>query len=264
MPGMLRWSVVVVVVVFGTLGGEARGQSAAPCTLGMVVYGGLGGAPMKKGAPYTAVTRSTVDQKLPDGNVIHRVAVGRQARDFAGKAMTETMVECVLNAEGQPTARYSVSVYDFPAKVSMSWQVGGPEGKVVRVIHQNETPPTVPSPEEQAANQARNRANSQRLQRESHTDQLGNRNINGLEATGSRNTRTIPIGEEGNEQPLVITHDTWFSKETGLTLLLIDEDPRRGKYTFEYEDLKLGEPDAAVFAPPADYKVQEVHPNATP
>jgi hypothetical protein len=31
----------------------------------------------------------------------------------------------------------------------------------------------------------------------------------------------------------------------------------------EYEELNLGEPDPAMFAPPAGYKVEEVHPNVS-
>jgi hypothetical protein len=43
----------------------------------------------------------------------------------------------------------------------------------------------------------------------------------------------------------------------GLTVMTISDDPRRGRTVTEYEQLTLGEPDPAVFAPPADYAVQE-------
>jgi len=40
-------------------------------------------------------------------------------------------------------------------------------------------------------------------------------------------------------------------------VMAIDDDPRRGRTTMEYEELSVGEPDASLFAPPAGYTVQE-------
>jgi hypothetical protein len=80
-------------------------------------------------------------------------------------------------------------------------------------------------------------------------------------AAGSRTVRTIPAGEEGNELPLQIVDETWSSKDMRLTLMMIRDDPRRGRTTVEYEDLNTSEPDPALFAVPAGYKVQEPRPN---
>ena len=43
----------------------------------------------------------------------------------------------------------------------------------------------------------------------------------------------------------------------GLVLMAINDDPRRGRTTTEYEELNRGEPDPSLFTPPADYKVVE-------
>ena len=93
------------------------------------------------------------------------------------------------------------------------------------------------------------------------TENLGIKDFNGIPAEGTRTTRTIPAGEEGNDQPLVVINETWRSKELGLTLMTIGEDPRRGRTTIEYEELNRGEPDPALFAPPAGYTVQEQRVN---
>jgi hypothetical protein len=71
----------------------------------------------------------------------------------------------------------------------------------------------------------------------------------------------IPAGEQGNTLPLKIVHEEWRSRELGLRLMVIDDDPRRGKTTVEFEKLQLGEPDSALFTPPADYRVEDVHPH---
>ena len=80
--------------------------------------------------------------------------------------------------------------------------------------------------------------------------------VAGIEARGSRQTRTIPPGEEGNELPLIVTNETWASRELGVTLVQITDNPRYGRNTFQVEELSRTEPDAAVFAPPAGYKIE--------
>jgi hypothetical protein len=44
-------------------------------------------------------------------------------------------------------------------------------------------------------------------------------------------------------------------------LMMIKDDPRQGRTTSEFEELNLAEPDPALFAAPAGYKVEDVHPN---
>ena len=91
--------------------------------------------------------------------------------------------------------------------------------------------------------------------------QLGTKEINGQLAEGNRTTLVIPAGAEGNEQPLETVQEMWRSKELDLTLMARMDDPRRGKTTFEFEDLSLAEPDPALFKAPDGYKVVEQHPN---
>ena len=41
-------------------------------------------------------------------------------------------------------------------------------------------------------------------------EDLGKKNIEGLECTGSQQTITIPAGEVGNERPISIVTETWY------------------------------------------------------
>jgi hypothetical protein len=91
-------------------------------------------------------------------------------------------------------------------------------------------------------------------------EDLGVRTIAGVEAHGTRTIQTIPPGDEGNELALVITHETWTAKDPGLVVMAIDDDPRRGRSTYEVEELTVGEPDAALFAAPPGYKVVDANP----
>jgi hypothetical protein len=42
-----------------------------------------------------------------------------------------------------------------------------------------------------------------------------------------------------------------------LIVMAIDDDPRRGRTTFEIEELSRSEPESSTFAPPAGYTVVE-------
>jgi hypothetical protein len=153
---------------------------------------------------------------------------------------------------------FSVNVQDPVARTSSNWQANDLGPKVVHVFHQPE-PPTL-TPEQQAAMLARQKAAEYQPCKVSDGDDLGTKTIHGVVAEGTRTTQTIPAGQEGNSMPLSIVHEIWRSRELGLTLMVMDDDPRRGRTIAEYEELTLGEPDTALFTPPADYKVQDVHP----
>ena len=45
------------------------------------------------------------------------------------------------------------------------------------------------------------------------TTSLGTQTINGVQAEGTRTTRTIPAGAIGNANPIVITNERWYSPD---------------------------------------------------
>jgi hypothetical protein len=245
---------------------SAGAQIIEPCVGGLAVGGIMYGVGSSRGiAPFTGTVKDTFEQRLPDGNAIHRVTRSRQARDSAGRTMSEMAQGCEPGPDGELRELLSVNVNDPVAKTSMTWQVGREEQpKVVHVFHYpNLAMPARQSPvdPEQAAQQrkvlqaAQARALQQR--KEELIENLGTRDFNGVTAQGTRTTRTIPAGEEGNDLPLVVITEVWRSREMGLVLMAINDDPSRGRTTTEYEELNRGEPDPSLFTPPADYKVVE-------
>ena len=92
------------------------------------------------------------------------------------------------------------------------------------------------------------------------SESLGTRTINGVEAEGSRVTRVIPAGMEGNDAPITISTETWNSVELGATVLRIDTDPRSGVNTTELTEIELGGPDPSLFQVPDGYTIKEVYP----
>jgi hypothetical protein len=86
-------------------------------------------------------------------------------------------------------------------------------------------------------------------------EDLGTRNIEGVDCTGTRRTTTIPAGAIGNEKPISIVTETWFAPTIGAVVQSTSEDPRFGKTTYQLTNVQLNEPPRSLFEPPADFKI---------
>ena len=84
------------------------------------------------------------------------------------------------------------------------------------------------------------------------TQAIGVRVIQGAEIQG---TRTVQKSDESDDQPpLVATGETWTSQSLGLTLEVKVNGPGWA-HTVELQNLKLHEPDVALFAVPPGYTI---------
>ncbi len=93
------------------------------------------------------------------------------------------------------------------------------------------------------------------------TESLGKQVIEGVEAEGTRTTITIPAGEIGNEQPINIVTENWYSPELQVTVMKKHTDPRQGEMTYRLTNIRRTEPDRSLFEVPADYTVKEALPS---
>jgi hypothetical protein len=89
----------------------------------------------------------------------------------------------------------------------------------------------------------------------SKTESLGKRNIEGVEAEGTRSTFTIPAGEIGNDLPIEIVSERWYSPELQTVVMTRYADPRDGETVYRLSNLRRGEPSRQLFEVPSDYKV---------
>jgi hypothetical protein len=86
---------------------------------------------------------------------------------------------------------------------------------------------------------------------------LGTREFEGVKADGTMTSYTIPAGQIGNEKPIVVTSERWFSPELHVVVYAKTSDPRTGDTIYRLANLKRGEPPADLFKVPADYKVRK-------
>lgn len=87
-------------------------------------------------------------------------------------------------------------------------------------------------------------------------ESLGKRMIEGVEAEGIRITHTIPAGERGNEKPIEIVHERWYSHELQMYVMTKWFDPRSGETTHRLTNLNRSEPAASLFRPPPNYTIR--------
>ena len=87
-------------------------------------------------------------------------------------------------------------------------------------------------------------------------EELGQQVVDGVLATGSRMTTTIPAGTIGNEQPLQIVSEQWFSPDLKVLVMTKHSDPRTGDTTYRMSNIVQAEPARSLFEVPADYTLK--------
>jgi hypothetical protein len=90
---------------------------------------------------------------------------------------------------------------------------------------------------------------------ETRTEQLGTQNIEGVNAEGTRTVTTIPAGAIGNERPIEMVYEKWYSPELDLVVMSKSSDPRFGEQTYRLTNIVRSEPDPSLFSLPSGYKV---------
>jgi hypothetical protein len=79
-----------------------------------------------------------------------------------------------------------------------------------------------------------------------------------------RTTFTIPAGAQGNDQPIQVISETWYSSELRLSMLYTLHDPRQGETVHRITNLVRDEPPAELFQVPPDYTIEETQTVVTP
>ena len=82
---------------------------------------------------------------------------------------------------------------------------------------------------------------------------LGSRAIEGIQATGTRSTTTIPAGQIGNERAIEIIDEQWHSGELQVVVMTRHADPRSGETTYKLTNVQRTEPAKSLFEVPPDY-----------
>ncbi len=90
------------------------------------------------------------------------------------------------------------------------------------------------------------------------TKELGTRDFDGVRAEGKVRSYTIPAGEIGNKNPLVVSTETWTSPDLQITVYSKHSDPRTGDTIYRLANVKRTEQPMSLFMLPDGYRVKEV------
>lgn len=97
--------------------------------------------------------------------------------------------------------------------------------------------------------------------REQKEESLGTQTIEGVQVEGTRHTTIIPAGEIGNELPINVVTEKWYSQELRQVIYLKTTDPRYGETIYRLTNITRTDPDRSLFDLPADYTVKDVKPS---
>jgi hypothetical protein len=238
-------------------------------------------------APYTATATTESTQVLADGNRIVNKTSSFVARDSQGRTRRETDLHRIGTM--QVDSPKTVFINDPTTHTQYILTPGGDATKVIRSDGSWKEGPQIidlrgndlrSGKGERHANEKviekvivkvgphdgqQSKESSEQVK---HED-LGTQTIEGVSAQGKRETVTIPAGEIGNERPIEIVTETWFSPELHTMVLRKHSDPRLGDSTYRLTDIKRNEPDASLFQAPAGAKLNvepiiELHRRAVP
>jgi len=222
------------------------------------------------GAPYSAQAVTQHVQTLADGNRITQTTTNNVARDSKGRFYREESLPGFGNGNAEPphltliedpVASQHITL-DSNSKTAIKMPSAQMK-KADEAAARNGVPP--PPGEirvffnsagsgqtQQTITAVKIKADDERAL----TTDLGTQTIEGVPAHGTRITRTIPAGEMGNELPIVITTETWYSPDLKVLVMSKSSDPRMGETTYKLTNLSRSEPDPALFQIPADYTIK--------
>jgi len=263
-------------------GAVAQERSRGPAAIDFVAVEPPFG-PVIRDSPYSGEATTTVTQVLADGTRIERTTVTRVYRDAAGRVRRE---QTVLGLGGlvprdeelsfvlivDPVAAVS---YTLDPKARTARRAGVPgivgnrggtpppplpapggRGSMDPLAPPPPPPPPPPAGIEGAIGRGRGRgadpgnvANA--------PQPLGTRQIEGLEAVGTRRGEVIPVGRIGNDRPIEITDERWESPALRILVQSRHTDPRTGIVEYRLTNVSRAEPSHDLFVVPADYTIVE-------
>ena len=199
------------------------------------------------GAPYSAVQVTQFTQRLADGNAIQHSEQANIFRDTQGRVRIEHNFSGRAAAGGKAPSTV-VSIFDPVAGYSYMLQPNSQKAvqSVVRTRPAGDPTGRGPRPGRRSSPDAQ----------PAQTDNLGTQTINGVLATGTRTTQTIPSGAIGNAQQIQIVREVWISQDLKVPVMIKTSDPRFGETTMQLTHVVQANPDAALFQVPAGYTIE--------
>ena len=189
-------------------------------------------------APFSATTLMDNIQPQPDGTTVTTRTMTTIARDSEGRTHNENRYYLTPSDNGQGRIR-DITIFDPTTRVRTTLIPDTLQAIVVTLLPRQPGPMSLPI--------------RPVIQRED----LGVSSIDGLVVHGFRQSRTVPEGTAGNDPPITITDEYWYSDELHMNITLKRTDPQHGTQFVTLTQVSRGEPDEKMFKVPAEYEVRD-------
>jgi len=275
----------------GAVAASATMPPAKAAMLGMHLDDNMDVTPVK-GAPFCAAVTTEHTQSFADGNRIHTTENSNICRDSEGRTRREASLN-LLGAGPEASAPKLITILDpvagvhymldsenkvahkmTPPPPGSAPDRGLPKGRQVFIMR----PPPGSAPDRGLPkgrqvfimrsaggaegpgfstniNMMYKKAGQNSNEPAPATENLGDQTINGIHATGTRISTTIPSGKMGNDKPIVVTSERWYSPDLKATVMTKHDDPWAGELETQFTNVNSSEPDPSLFTVPSDYKV---------
>jgi hypothetical protein len=226
-----------------------------------------------KNKPYSGSGVTDTTQTLADGNKIEHHLENKYYRDSSGRTRREQTL-AALPASGDKPGEMQIFLYDPVAGTNFILDQGAKTARKTRSMHiildrapggdgaatvqktqllMSDVGDAHPGGNLPAGNLTQLPPLDEA--RDIRNEELGEKTISGLACTGKRTTITIPAGTVGNERPIVITREVWFSRDVEAIVESTTNDPRSGETHYLLQNVDRGEQPLSLFEPPAEYKM---------
>lgn len=196
------------------------------------------GDKLVKDAPFSAETVMENTRRLYDGSTTTTQTNGAIYRDGAGRTRREQPLETVGAFNLGDAAQRLIFITN--AGEGTQYFLDATRKTARRIPLSGENRP--PKPLTEAG--------------EEKTESLGKKTLEGVTVEGTRTTIEIPAGRVGNDKPLQIITERWYSPDLQTVVLSRHIDPLMGEQVFRLTNIKRSEPARELFIVPNDYKIE--------
>jgi hypothetical protein len=214
-------------------------------------FGGWHGGKVVTDAPFSAVATTQTVQTLADGTTITHKTQVNLYRDSQGRFRKEVKLLSIGPLATSERDRTFIIIQD---PVAAATYVLNPNRKIARQLPQfAENGPRMKGRfifNEQNAN----------AKSDMQTESLGTQVFSGVTAQGTRYTRVIPAGQIGNDKPITISSEIWYSPNLQMVVMSKRSDPRFGVTTYTLSNIQRTEPPESLFTVPSDFTLKQGPP----
>ena len=194
-----------------------------------------------KDKPFSADIVIEDTRRLYDGSTAVKEITGAIYRDGAGRTRREQPLETIggVNIVGSDNKPQKlVFINDISSKSQVFLDLNKKVARRGRMGDMQAPQPGQPA--------------------DARTESLGTKTLEGVKVEGTRVTFQIPAGQIGNDKPMNVVTERWFSPDLQVLIMSRHVDPIAGEHVFKLVNIRFGEPAAELFAVPAGFRTENM------